>query len=316
MIPGLFIGGSGRCGTTLLQNVVGCHTHIAAIPMETRFIIDPGGLIQMADALTVNYSPFLAREALHRLQQLLTHSLCTPHQRPYLRYNFNAIYGKEFYRQTVEEFFRQIVSHRFTGSSYFEFNPEARGEEDFRRPITGARYFKDRSQLIPIMASFVNTLFTRAAQMKHKTLWSEKTPYNVQHIDFLWELFPDAVILHIKRDPRAVVCSIVKPREYWAPGNIHDAALFLKSFYERWLHLKETVDFTHKRFMEIKFEDLVSHPHDTLSQIAALCQLEDRFQDLPQMKTHRLDYWKEELNVEDIDEIHRIMGPVIVKMGY
>ena len=45
--------------------------------------------------------------------------------------------------------------------------------------------------------------------------WCEKTPFNILCMDFLWELVPEATIVHIKRHPVAVVASHVD--QPWAP---------------------------------------------------------------------------------------------------
>lgn len=43
--PGpFFVGGTGRSGTTRLTTVLDQHPAVYALPDETRFLIDPGGL--------------------------------------------------------------------------------------------------------------------------------------------------------------------------------------------------------------------------------------------------------------------------------
>jgi len=312
----IFIGGSGRSGTTLLQQILGCHQDVYSIPNESRFIIDPDGLVNAADALTLNYSPFQAREALYRLERLLTVHLCTPGRRPYLRFNYDTLFGRPFYRQQVQELMDQLVSYRFSGSSYFEYMEGRERGEDFFRPILGAGYFAQRSDVTAPMARFIDQLFTHLATKQGRSSWSEKTPFNILHIEFLWELFPQAVIFHIKRDPRAVIASMLRPGEYWAPDNAHDAALFLKSIYERWTHIKETVDFTNRRFLELTYEDLVAEPEPILEQIAQTCGLENRFWDLPLMKTSRVDGWQDELTPSAVKQINNVLGPLAQKLGY
>src|SRR5918997_464341 len=68
----VFVAGTGRSGTSQLADILGEHPQIHRIPIETRFIIDPGGLRDLADALTMRYDPFVGEDALRRLGDMLT----------------------------------------------------------------------------------------------------------------------------------------------------------------------------------------------------------------------------------------------------
>ena len=63
----IFVAGTGRSGTSQLADIIGQHPQIHRIPMETHFIVDPGGLRDLADALTVRYDPIVGDDALRRL---------------------------------------------------------------------------------------------------------------------------------------------------------------------------------------------------------------------------------------------------------
>ena len=59
----VFIGGTGRSGTTILSKVLSQHENILQL-VETRFIIDPDGIIELIPALTDNWSPSIGNKAM------------------------------------------------------------------------------------------------------------------------------------------------------------------------------------------------------------------------------------------------------------
>lgn len=46
--PPVFVGGTGRSGTTIVGELIGASAHYALVPIELRFHVDSGGLCQLA----------------------------------------------------------------------------------------------------------------------------------------------------------------------------------------------------------------------------------------------------------------------------
>ena len=56
----VFVGGTGRSGTTVTARLIGAHSEAAVIPIEMRFHVDPGGLPDLIRGAT-DLSSFLRR---------------------------------------------------------------------------------------------------------------------------------------------------------------------------------------------------------------------------------------------------------------
>lgn len=86
----------------------------------------------------------------------------------------------------------------------------------------------------------------------------EKTPQNIRYLSSLLAIFPKAKIIHIVRDPRDVVASLI--RMPWAPSSIVVNALKWK------IDLLYVRDFLRSGGVlhELKYEDLVTNPEASL----------------------------------------------------
>ncbi|WP_242910665.1 sulfotransferase [Actinomadura terrae] len=255
----IFVAGTGRSGTSQLADILGEHPEIHRIPIETRFLVDPGGFRDLADALTVRYDPYVGDDALRRLSDLLTVRLVgrkdidRGHTVP------EAI-GERHYWNAVGRLWSELVATTFdesvpaAGSGHTDWAAGPFERQSRRRAIP--RYFGDRSELLKTLRRSVDEMFGGAAADAGKPAWCEKTPFNLLCMEFLWELVPEATIVHIKRHPVAVVASHVD--QPWAPSTVEGVLAWLKPIYDRWLTWKATADLGSRRYGEVKAEDLAA----------------------------------------------------------
>ncbi len=107
---------------------------------------------------------------------------------------------------------------------------------------------------------------------QHKTtaeIWVDHTPINVEYVDFLKQLYPNAKFLHIIRDGRAVASSLKNLP--WGPRSVQDAARF-------WLK-KLAFGFAYeikypKDILSIKYESLLNDTEITIKQITDFMGIE------------------------------------------
>lgn len=127
--------------------------------------------------------------------------------------------------------------------------------------LNEVREFLKRSRRT--MASLVEAIPCLAAQKANKSRWVEKTPSHLLHVHAIRRLFPDATVVRIVRDPRAVALSLSGVP--WASNSI------LANCYR----CLRDYNLTHSFFDEdrdsitVTFESLISSPRETLKKICA-----------------------------------------------
>ena len=262
-----------------------------------------------------------------------------PQNAIYPNYNLPEWIGKQFYYERLNSFCEELVDFKFNGISA-PLRPEkgemtgANWKKQFKeltrvrknpkgeipqfdfplREINVVKYFRNRDEMLQKAASFVDDLFMNVAAAHDKQTWCEKTPTNLQSIDFLWELFPESVFIHMIRDPRGVLESMRKVR--WAPDNTRELCLFLSRIYERWFDVKANIDVGQYRFLEIKLEHLTAYPIATLEKIADFCDLPNTYKNLPEISKDKVNRWQAQMSPEDLDIANELLGDYIVRLGY
>lgn len=177
----------------------------------------------------------------------------------------------------------------------------------------------------------------------------EKNPRNILRIPYVHEIFPEARIVHILRDGRDVACSMVPGcgRNEWShlkPPGWRD---FFASYAgaERcaaaWKQIMEIGldDLRQVPHLQIRYEDLVSHPVPVMRQVLAYMGLDlhpqvvafcSRVADETANSYHagvqdrwysndhrrRVGRWRENLTLQEQAKIDTLLAPLLSQLGY
>ncbi|MEM8809709.1 MAG: sulfotransferase [Cyanobacteria bacterium P01_G01_bin.38] len=181
---------------------------------------------------------------------------------------------------------------------------------------------------------FESMLETYAAQL-NKPRWGEKTPMHYQHLDQIFDWYPNASVLWLLRDPRAVVSSLLKA--HWASDYTDENARLwhqgLRHYEHHWK--------TDARVKQVRYEALLTQPQDCLKQIcefldepyppdlidcrsAANSPIVNRpkwaanhlRQALAPLEMTPLEKWKQQLSRARIEIIEQISRDAMARYGY
>ncbi|MEM1183607.1 MAG: sulfotransferase [Planctomycetota bacterium] len=208
----LFIYGTGRCGTTLLQRMLDAHPRIRVVPPETRFFLD---LAPRAKGLSDPVAP----GDLQSYDEIIAAN----------RFLADAGLADE-YRAFVHE------SPRSTRELYEWLVRETTSESE---------------------ADWLG----------------EKTPQHWRKVDAIAECYPKARFIHIYRDPRDVVASLLR-QTFWTEHttSVYRTAKLWPSVMATAERLTETLG--PRRAIEIRYETLADEPGATLETLCAFLDAE------------------------------------------
>ena len=107
------------------------------------------------------------------------------------------------------------------------------------------------------------------ASKNGKNRWGEKTPGNLFYADILLEMFPDAQFIHVVRDPRAGVSSMMNTTFF--PKDIVFNALSRHKFMTKGRAILEKAVPEAQR-MTLRYEDLVLNPEEKVRELCSFLQ--------------------------------------------
>lgn len=192
----IFSGGTGRSGTTVVGKLLSRHPDIrGGKPYEIRFINDRFGLLDLCYGVESFEHPW------KRLASSLYLNFISPRKRSLFYKNFESrMRGKWWER-----------NNRIDNTSGLLRALSIEEREEI------LAIFKKQFPRDHIQASR-NFLFDYLDRQQHNNgekFWIDTTPLNISVADRIYLLLPNAKFIHMKRDGRDTVASVMK--EKWGP---------------------------------------------------------------------------------------------------
>jgi hypothetical protein len=170
-----------------------------------------------------------------------------------------------------------LASHPlvYTGPETHFFELFARSEEKFRRSTVPkrhgvARYLGDEQFYAGMAHLFRATISALPAPARPPRVFLEKTPAHCLHADFIVRTFPRARFIHLIRDGRAVVASLLRlargRAKSWAPKRLSAAARMWSSCVTAGRKIRDKVA-GERGYLEVRYEHLRESPADRLAMI-------------------------------------------------
>jgi hypothetical protein len=197
----------------------------------------------------------------------------------------------------------------------------------------------DVAERLPAGAGYaesVQAIYRAYADARGKERFGDKTPSYMQRLDVLERAFPGARYVHLVRDGRDAALSFLalQRRARFNPTRPRTVAAFAAQWR---LEIEAARRFGRDpvagRYGEVRYEDLVATPEETLREVCALLELEfdpemltyhrepdaGTLRDHPRLAeppTPGLRSWRDDMAPDDVERFEAIAGGLLTEFGY
>jgi len=255
----VFIGGTGRSGTTVLGDLLNEHSQVrTSNPTEIKFLANRGGFLDVVFGSMSSQienrekiSIFHYRTYRQRVQQDLLHR-----------------------RQRFDEFNNKIWERWWEIDGPAPHGPGLHAgieKKDLQRILSEYSH-SIKKRPLKHARKFMRSFLLLQKNHKEEKYWAETTPMNISYSHRLAKLFPEAKFIVIRRDPRDVIASLLT--KDWGPNTPLEGI--------EWIEARLRSDNDALRAVEpnkvliIHLENLVTNaPEETYLKILEFLELKD-----------------------------------------
>ena len=319
----LFVGGTGRSGTTAVFRVLASGKGFVSAAPELRVHIDPKGALNLLDALSDGWSPYEADSAIHEFVSLMRscrrsnrvlaratgvlarYVPISPWRYPGLA--LGSHFGYSHYDSRLDE----LVDELTVGISEGYWA----GTRSFsRRPTIYETKPMQRVETARLIGAFFHDLYASIADQNDR-YWVESSPYSILHAEKLLELFPRAKFIHVVRFPLDIVASYL--RMNWGGNDASLVARRLAGIHERWQIVRGKIP--DSSYIEVRLEDIADDPENSWNEIARFLDPETDYDfDNTSIRPGALNRnrWQDELPEPAAGDAYAILQTVIDEYEY
>jgi hypothetical protein len=331
----VFIGGTGRSGTSIMANLLNSHADLCLPVHENKLIVEHGGLRDIVECLSGRYEinrfhaiiqGFLSRaqrmqqfgfpvaDLNQRLSQLRKEQKLgfqqafeiVQRENPNVAGSIHAIgagFGIEHYIACINAFVLRIVAH---------IAPDGIVSADgLLKPFFVAKTFT-RDAILAECRRFLDEIYAQPVTAAGASRWIDDTPLNFVNFDFLHALYPKMKFIHMIRDPRDVASSFIS--QPWFPSDQPLAVSVCATMIRSYCALKDGIPAD--SLLEVRLEDLVTKTDETVARVAAFLEVENRF-DTAMVSTDKANIGRSrDFDAALTEAVNRELGDWMRLQGY
>jgi hypothetical protein len=294
----IFIGGTGRSGTTVLGDLLNEHSQVrTSNPTEIKFLANRGGLLDV-----IFGSPYSKIDSTKKVSPL--------NFRTYRKRKARQVEAAKLFKDLLWEKWWKIDAkpphgpglHAGINRNEFEQLLNEFDKASKKNAVSASRKFMDE-----LVAAQFDSTGRKSGQEKY---WAETTPLNIFYSRRLLTLYPNARFIVMRRDPRDVIASLLTKN--WGPNSAMEGIDWietrLRADHESLKHIPAD------KVLSINLEDLVQYkPKETYESILEFLGLEDEptVNEFHKVRMSSdlasLGRWKTQINTPDFVKAYELL---------
>ena len=270
----VFIGGTGRCGTSIMATLLGSDSDFFLPVHENKLFVEQDGFLDLIDCFSKHSCLVRKHFAISRFkewaQRLATYGCETTQLNPYLGLLSQKIGFQKAAERLQREMPDQIIhihaiGHHFKKGHYDKCITNFLNKVIDRvveegifvtkgmiKPFYKGKALK-RYQILEFIREFAYELYGNDGDIR----WVDDTPANSFQIPFLFEIFPNSKFIHMVRNPFDVADSLID--QVWSIYTTQFEALkYIQHHHKCFENLSSKYE--KDQLITIKLEDLVRDP--------------------------------------------------------
>lgn len=312
----LFAAGLGSTGSSALVDLLKEVNGFYSMDDEFRMFVDPGGLVNLRDALVDNWSIFQSDMAIRNFVNM-SKAINKKYKSPYISLEHKRWFGDKFDSECVK-FIESLTELKFKGVWYGIDNLLMRKLNRFsllRKTIFGSKtmyvgknitddYFSEKVEM------FINALIEPVLKEKNANYFCFNENLSCMFPEKILSMLPSSKMILVIRDPKDVYADSLRVKWAAIPEEPSEFIKWQTLVYKGWmdvqLRLNDNIAFENK-LMVVKFEDLVNDYESKVSEIFKFLEINDKehvnkeMYFKPSESRNNIAQWEELLTPKDIE---------------
>lgn len=277
-----FVAGLGSTGSSALVDLLKEVKTYYILENEFRLFVDPGGLVNLRDALVDNWSIFQSDIAIKNFNKFVK-SMTSKFRSPNSHIDHTKYLDNEFLAQS-NNYVNKLTNLHFKGIWYGIDNifirqlhkiPFVFKHRLFTKPMyVGKKLTLD--EFNKITNEYILSMINYSLQKSNKIHFCFNENMSCMFPNKILDMVPGAKIINVIRDPKDVYADSKRVKWLAIPGNTKDYIKWQIAVYNGWMEVEEQFRKREpdcKKLIIIKFEDLVLKYDETVKSIFELLNI-------------------------------------------